>query len=392
MPRRDVDPAFGRRLRELIQDRGLSYRALANRTHHGKSYLHDLAAGRRAPTPATATRLDDALGAGGELAALADPGRRWAGDDELDALELARRVEASDVSAETLRRLERAVDDLAMAYATTPPDELLHRAREHLRYLGRLLDGRATLAQRRRLLVAGGWLSLLAATAHVDLRQRAADARLATADAMAEHAEYAEIRAWCAETRAWQALTGGDYRRAVDLSQLAQGLAPRGSSARIQATAQEGRAWARMGEPRRTRQVLDRVAQLTSPLARPEHPEHHYVYDPDKALSYTATTLAWVGDPAAEEYARAVVRRLEAAPDGVVRPRRVATARLDLALALAGSGRPDEAAAVAEAAVASGRVVPSAWWRAREVLRAVEESGIREAVDLREVYEAHEPG
>src|SRR5581483_6848888 len=41
-------------------------------------------------------------------------------DDEIDALELARRAAASDVSAETLRRLEQAVDDLAVAYPRTP--------------------------------------------------------------------------------------------------------------------------------------------------------------------------------------------------------------------------------------------------------------------------------
>ena len=41
-------------------------------------------------------------------------------------------------------------------------------------------------------------------------------------------------------------LTDGDYHRAVDLSQGAQTVAPRGSSAHIQATAQEGgrgRGW-----------------------------------------------------------------------------------------------------------------------------------------------------
>lgn len=30
--------------------------------------------------------------------------------------------------------------------------------------------------------------------------------------------------------------------------------------------------------------------------------QHHYRYDPDKSVSYVATALAWVGDPAAESY------------------------------------------------------------------------------------------
>jgi tetratricopeptide (TPR) repeat protein len=254
------------------------------------------------------------------------------------------------------------------------------------------MDARKTLRQQRRLLIAAGWLSLLAATTHIDLRQSAAaNARLVTASQLAEHAEHPEIEAWSLETRAWDLLTNGDYRRAVDLSRHAQAAAPLGSSAHIQATAQEGRAWARMRRQAETRDALDRVTSLTAALAVPDRPEHHYRYDPDKALSYTATTLAWAGDPTAEEYAREVIQQLERPDNGVPRPRRVASARLDLALALIAAGTVDEAAAEATAAIASGRVVPSNWWRAAEVLTEVEPRNVREARELRDVYEAHRP-
>jgi hypothetical protein len=164
--------------------------------------------------------------------------------------------------------------------------------------VNQIMDARKTLRQQRRLLIAAGWLSLLAATTHIDLRQSAAaNARLVTASQLAEHAEHPEIAAWSLETHAWDLLTNGDYRRAVDLSRCAQAVAPRGSSAHIQATAQEGRAWARMRRPAETRAALDRVTSLTASLAVPDQPEHHYRYDPDKALAYTATTLAWAGDP-----------------------------------------------------------------------------------------------
>lgn len=72
----DVDPRFAARLRELIEQRQTSYRALAARVHHGKTHVHDPATGRKAPTPDVARRLDEALGAGGELAALATAGTR----------------------------------------------------------------------------------------------------------------------------------------------------------------------------------------------------------------------------------------------------------------------------------------------------------------------------
>jgi hypothetical protein len=67
---RTVDPLFAQRMRELLHERGVSYRALGARTYYAKSYLHSLAAGQRLPTVEVARRIDDALHAGGELAAM----------------------------------------------------------------------------------------------------------------------------------------------------------------------------------------------------------------------------------------------------------------------------------------------------------------------------------
>ncbi|MEV5708323.1 hypothetical protein [Actinoallomurus sp. NPDC052274] len=308
-------------------------------------------------------------------------------DDEIESLELARRAAATDVGAETLQRLRQAVDDLAVAYPRTPPAELLERIRQHLAYVTRLLDARKTLTEHRGLLVVGGWLSLLEATCHIDLHQRsAAQARLRTAAGLAEDARHAEMAAWCLETQAWQALTDGGYRQAVTLAQGAQAVAPVGSSAYIQASAQEGRAWARLGAARETHTQIDRVAALTANLPAPDRPEHHYQYDPAKADAYTATTLAWLGDPAAEPYARQVLARMEAPADGRVRARRVASARLDLSLALVAADRPDEAAQETLTAVTSGVLVPSNYWRAAEVISAVRTAGVPGAAELQEAY------
>ncbi|HEU5471025.1 MAG TPA: XRE family transcriptional regulator [Actinophytocola sp.] len=309
-------------------------------------------------------------------------------DDEVAAVELARRVAASDVGAETLTRLEQAFDDLAMAYPVTPPTGLLARLRHHLAYVGALMDSRMTLNERKRLIVVGGWLSLLAATVHVDLKQlAAATARLRTAANLAKQVDHAEIRAWCFETDAWRMLTEGDYRRALQLSHAAQELAPAGSSVAIQATAQEGRAWARLHRPRETYDAIDRVDKLVSPLRRPDRPEHHYRYDPDKSVAYVATTLAWVGDPAAESYAREIITRLEPTESNGKWPRRMAAANLDLALALLVTNRLDEACHAANQAISSGRVVPSNHWRAAEVIHAVEAKQLPEAAELRDAFE-----
>jgi hypothetical protein len=195
------------------------------------------------------------------------------------------------------------------------------------------------------------------------------------------------------ETQAWQVLTAGDYRRAADISQAAQRTAPKSGSAFIQATAQEGRAWARLGDARQTRATLSRVEKLVSPLPVPDRPEHHYRYDPPKAQFYVATTLSWLGDTAAEGIARQVLAAIEA-PGLRPRPRRAALARLDLALALTAAGKHDEAAGVALEAVRSRRLAPVDGRRAREIVLAVAERGVPEAAELAEAYRetCDEPG
>lgn len=126
MPRTAVDPRFAETLRRLRAERGLSLRELARRAVHGKSYLQELETGAKQPGAEVAARLDDALDAGGELVRLVrEPAATSGVDDELDALELARRVTASDVSTETLDRLEAAVDDLAVDYTRVPPEPSL---------------------------------------------------------------------------------------------------------------------------------------------------------------------------------------------------------------------------------------------------------------------------
>lgn len=310
-------------------------------------------------------------------------------DDETAAWELARRVQASDVGTETLTRLEGSFDELATAYPVTPPHELLERVRRHSAYVVRLLDARKTLSEHRRLLVVGGWLSLFGATLHIDLKQEnAATASLQTAVTLARQAEHPEIEAWCYETDAWRVLTDGDYVRALELSLAAQGIAPAGSSALIQATAQEGRARARLGHSTETYAAIDRVQKMAAALGIPERPrKHHYQYDPAKALAYTATTLAWLGDAAAEPFAREVIARLSPSGDVGKWPRRVASANIDLALVLLSGDRLDEACDSARKAMLSGRVVPSNHWRALEVVNAVEARQLPEAPELREAYE-----
>ncbi|WP_308437029.1 hypothetical protein [Streptomyces olivaceoviridis] len=99
------------------------------------------------------------------------------------------------------------------------------------------------------------------------------------------------------------------------------------------------------------------------------------------------TLLAWLGDSAAEPYAREVIKRLSPSDDVSQWPRRVASANIDLALVLLKENRMDEACNSAQKAILSGRVVPSNHWRALEVVKAVEARKLPESADLREAYQ-----
>jgi hypothetical protein len=230
---------FGTELAHLMTARSLGVRELGRLVPCNPGHISNLRNGKASASPELARCLDELLGADGTLTELAVPHRRRTpagrdvdADDEIAALELGRRAEASDVGSGTVERLTLAMDELATAYPGTPPAELLGRVRAHLAYVGQLMDTRSTLTQHRGLLVVGGWLSLLAATCLIDLHQdAAAAAHLHTAAQLARETGHAEIAAWCLETQAWHVLTKGEYQKALNLAQGAQHIAPREGSA-----------------------------------------------------------------------------------------------------------------------------------------------------------------
>ncbi len=146
---------FGAELRRLRNRAGLSLGELAKLVHVNRGYVGHIEHGQRWPSKRIIVALDHALGARCTLLDAwntAEASRptlvRVAGEpidrDELEAVELVRRVAASDLGGETLARLEAATDDLATCYPVTAPNDLLDRVRTHLGYVSRLIDARAT--------------------------------------------------------------------------------------------------------------------------------------------------------------------------------------------------------------------------------------------------------
>ncbi|WP_219415419.1 XRE family transcriptional regulator [Pseudonocardia nigra] len=296
-------------------------------------------------------------------------------------LELAARAEVSDVGAAAVESLEEVAELLARAYASTPPNELLVQVRRRAAEVSALLDRRTTLAQRRRLLVTGGWLALLGATVLVDLGERAgAAAARASAASLGRETEHPELVAWAVEVATWTALIDQDWPRAARLAAQGEALAPTGTSAAVQLSAQRARAAARLGDGATVRAGLARAEAGVDHQCGGRPRDHHFVFDGRKLDGYTATSLAWLGDPAGEHVAREVAARYADGP-----ARRLATARVDLGLILARDGRPDEAAHLGMLAADSGRLVPSNAWRVAEL-----DDVLADHRDVAEVAELHE--
>jgi Helix-turn-helix domain len=188
-------------------------------------------------------------------------------DAVVEAMELARLAEASDLGADALASVERAVERLRRDAAGAPPAALLPAVRAQRRYVARLLDGRLTLGQRRRLLAAAGWLSLVLARLDFEAGDRdAAEAGRDAALRLARQAGDAELVAWVHEAGAWWALVDGQPREAVRLSRAGQDRAPPASAAAVQLALHEAQAWRQLGDPGEAAGALRQAALLRAML------------------------------------------------------------------------------------------------------------------------------
>ena len=271
-------------------------------------------------------------------------------DDGIGAIELIRRTEATDVGAGTLAAIARAVDRLAIDYTHIVPADLLASLTNYQGYMMRLLDGRATLAQRRELMRQAGWLSLLVATAAIDVYyHRTAAANFDAAHVMARETGDDQLAAWIFETEAWQALSAGRFDQAAGLCRAGLEVAPPHTAAHVQLCTQTARAAARLGDQHETRRQVDQAMTEIDLLPDAIGPEHHFTTDRDRVLLHCAAALVWLGhgDATTGEYARRAVGRYSSGGYA----HHLATARMNLAILLAHTDQPAEAIHVGQQAI-----------------------------------------
>ncbi len=240
-----IGSSFGRRLKELREQRGLSFRRLGNQIHYSHGYLWDLETGGKRPTVEVASALDTALDAHGQLLATAnasveadEPNSTIHTDEKGEAMKRRRFVvdlgiiglSAPLAAAENIRhRLtafagrERIPDidewgEISLEYARsfygTPVDRLLRDLSADLLALEQQLAESSDNAVRESsLAMVGGQLAAIPAMAWASAGEmRHAGRWWRTARQLADRSGDTQTRMW---VRGWEVANGLYEQRPV---------------------------------------------------------------------------------------------------------------------------------------------------------------------------------
>jgi transcriptional regulator with XRE-family HTH domain len=360
---------FGRELARLMQAHGIGVRELARAAYCNPGHISNLRSGKARPSPQLAETLDRHLGAEGtltEIAARSATGRHRG--RAIRSSVPSRAVEALQVAmngnGDGLDIAEDGLAELVRHYAVTVAvapsvavyDDLLN-ARS---FAGKLLD-RGGQARRPELAVTTGWLSSLLAISATDLGDHAAAVLwCADTERRSRDTGYPELLGWAALTRSLIAWYQGDPVRSAAAARRGQAEAPAGTVARAKLAAQEMRCLATAGDMAGMSAARRRAATAMSQLGPSAPVSGIYSVPRAEDPPYTATSLLLAGR---HGEAAAMTRRIIAtaysphtrAPAD--QPTNYARTLLILALAAAGLGEIDEAAAAGAAALESGKVV-----------------------------------
>jgi transcriptional regulator with XRE-family HTH domain len=291
MSGRFVDPRFAERMRAILAERGLSYRALAERTFYGKSYLHRIAVGQTAPTAEVAARIDDALGADGELAGYVAPDvSTGAARDSAALVELLCGGHVDDA----VHAAELAAQRLGIEYLTSPPLDVLTEAvtlrRTALTALPRAGDDRADLV------VALGHLSGVLAYAALDLGDPASAGTHAEAVwRCGETTGHLGLRAWARGTQSLISRFSGDYQIALALAEDGTRYADDGA-ALTRLLCGQAQSHANLGDGPAARRALRAAADAHG--REDDGDRGLFGFTSAKLAYYSGSTLIWLDKPA----------------------------------------------------------------------------------------------
>ncbi|MGH3647401.1 MAG: helix-turn-helix domain-containing protein [Micromonosporaceae bacterium] len=290
----------------------------------------------------------------------------------LEAMEFTRRAEASQLGPRTLEHLELTVSDMAASFSRTPPHELFPEARWYRHQVQELIAGQHTLREGRELYRSAGWLSIVLAWLSNDLGDpRAAEAHCIDAWEHGWQAEDNIICAWAMDSRATINMYSNRPAAARDAAERGLAQAPPGSAAAVRVSAQLARAHAKLGHADQFEAVLRDTHVRLNQL------EHHdsglFSADSGRLASYAASSYIWLGQPqAAMPHAKEAITFYADVRPEERSPTREAISRLDLALAHAERGQPDNAAEEIENALGSERITGSVLSRLGDLGRVMQ--------------------
>ncbi|MFI1436735.1 tetratricopeptide repeat protein [Streptomyces lydicus] len=329
-------------------------------------------AGSRTFTEVEATKRRDAVKLAGLAMAAPAAAAQILEQAAAEAMEFTQQAEASSLGSGTLDHLDLAVTEFNRAYSLRPPKAVFDAMMDYRRKVNRLLKAKHTHQQERELLAYAGWLSeLLAWLAH-DLGDARTGLAFATdAFVHGQQAGHGQLCAWAMDAAA--SINLYEQRPSKARNAALKGLteAPAGHPLTVRLHAQAARAAAADGDAEGFTTTFH-AAQDAHRLLPPRSPRRFGIDVmplADYALtSYPATSFIWLGQAEqARQHAEHALATYEAAPAASRSPSREAIARLDLAIAHAQLGDPDDAVALGHQALDSARVVDSVLGRAGDL-------------------------
>jgi transcriptional regulator with XRE-family HTH domain len=272
-----------------------------------------------------------------------------------EAFEFTREVSTS-VGASTLDHLAVVVSELERSYQTAPPTELFPIARAYRQRVAHLIDGKHTLHEARELYVHAARLSCLLSSLSNDLGS------WTTAKAYGidgyEHAHQAghnEVHGWAtvhlATALCYAGRPGDSVTAALDSLRRLSNPHPVAVRLRLRAA----RGYANQGNRAACVELLDEARRHCDQL--PDQPPSVFA-DTNASAEYARycfTSLAAGCYVELADWTEAERHARRALPVAAFSPGRAAADRMDLAVALANLGQPDEAAEHGTQAITTGR-------------------------------------
>ncbi|MEW2164437.1 helix-turn-helix transcriptional regulator [Streptomyces sp. NPDC007084] len=299
---------FGDALRRWRGKRSL--RNVATLAQMSKTYIAYLEQGLRQAPPETARALDHALGAGGELIALAAAQTGRGALAQADALQAGLHdvLAAGPLADSSLDEIEWTVDRHGRATRYRPEGEHFPELLADFQDLRVLLTHRQPAPARRRLLVAAARMSGLTALTLLKLGDSRSLSWWRTARTAAAAANDRATLSWTYAHESYQAYYGGDVYGAVELAararHLAGGLPCVGPAL---AAPLEARAQARLGDADAVRRALAEAETALSRLPAAEQIGSAFGYSESQLRFHAGNALTHLGASARarEELARA---------------------------------------------------------------------------------------